>query len=443
MPLTYAFGALIWSSADAAGSVYTVALPWSPKAMAFKTVGASGLVNTWARQACRHSIGFAASTSDRRCVGSFSADAAPAADTAAINRNDAVVATVDGAGAMTGLLDLTSTSNGFQLTVDDQVPASITVFWEAWGWDSSDAAATGEIAEPGATGNSDYTTSAGLPVSAVLFAGCQLTTTAPAQGVQDSGICVGAASVFPTASSWVFVVNSDEASTTMDTDCYARGDECLAMLTIAGGVVNARASFVQSNSNGFRLNWLARTASTRRYIYLALPQSAGSFKAGTYSIDRGAVGNTATVSGLPFRPMAASLCSVGKVETSAGSSNAVANLMLGMWERSGNRQAMNAHDENGVGDSICHAQVRYDRILIWTDNNGEGTGIIAHHDLDGVFADGWRTRISESGGVSSNDLVGYLAMGVPILNQRDHTSRLRPGPFQPGPTVLGSFSGGF
>jgi hypothetical protein len=424
MALRYAFGAFVWNTADAAGTNYSHTLAWSPKAMRFWLSGQTGLTNTWSRRDVRACQGFAASPSDRRCMGVYSQDAAGSSNCGLVNQADAILATCDGNGNVTGLLDITSMSAGFQATVDQQGPVDLTVFWEAWYWDGSAVACTGEITEPAATGNQDYVTSAAVPVGLAFFSMAQTTTAAPTVSAADSSFCIGVAS--GPSNQWVFAHNADDASPTMDTDKYARSDECIAIIVVAGGNPNARATWVQKNSDGFRLNWLARNG-TRKVHYLAIPDTAGPLAAGTFTLNRQTVGNTATVSGLPFTPTAMMFCGHGSPEQAAGTSTGVFNVIVGMYQ-GGRRQCFNSHDENGTADSVCHSGVWYDATLKWEENNG--TQVVFAHDVDALFKDGFRVRVSETDfSINSADMIGYVAFGetdwIPKRGSAGQFARLR------------------
>ncbi len=182
------------------------------------------------------------------------------------------------------------------------------------------------IAEPVATGNVDYTvtgfTADGVG-QVVMFAGVQQTGASPAVGRQDSGRCVGFASGTAAANNAVAMGNSDDGSATMDTDGYCKTGECLGMIAVAGGNPSARAQLTQWNTNGFRLNWIARVTTNRRYIALAI--KGGLWQAGSYTINGNTLNATATVSGLAFQPLGVDLIGRMTVEQAAGVSTAVAS----------------------------------------------------------------------------------------------------------------------
>lgn len=446
MAFAHAFGSLQWLAADAATSTYNVSLPWTPKAMRFWMFGQSSAspTNAFARQDVRTCQGFAVSTSNRRCMGVRSVDNAASSTCALVSNAAAVLAGVTTTGSATaGLLDLTSLSSGFQLTVDEAIDADITVFWEAWTWDGSDAAAIAEFTEPGATGNVDYTTSAAVPVGLVLFGGLQTVVTAPTTAANDSGFLIGAAMPGSSRNQFVYAHNADHSSATMDTDVYIRGDECVAMIVNAGGNPNCRATFVQSNSDGFRLNWLAR-ASTRRFMYMALPASGvtGHVHVGNFTLNRQTAGVKTQVAGLPFAPESIFFTSAGKTEQAAGTAAPVFNPAVAYWSPA-RSMCIGSHDETGTPNAACFAFVRYDCALYWPENTGFGTTIY-QHQVQSVGPDSFTVLMSATDyNIDSNDMHGYIAYGNPVLSVRDGDwpRRVKPGPYKPGPSAWNSWIG--
>lgn len=406
MALLFDHRAIAWSSGDAAGTNYVQSdLSFQPVAQLFVTNGMSSATDAASAstnaQIC---IGLASSTSNRGCMGLLNVDNAAAADTQEIYRNDAVAASVSAAGAMDGLLDVSAyASNGYTLTVDDQIPASITVFALSWGGDVQ-AAEVIHFVESGATGNVDYTLAGAFKGDAVFLVGCQLTGAAPTAAVADSGIMLG----FATGPShqYVLVTNSDEGSTNADVDVYQRGDECLAMITVAGGNPNARASFVQWNSDGFRLNWIARAVTNRRYMAMVI--RGGYWRAGTVTINLQATNNTATVSGLPFTPVGAVNVTHSGVQQAAGTAAAGGLFMTGCFSSTASRRAMSYSETDGAGNMAIDVSIDYDAFFVASN---AGANVLAV-DVSAVNSDGFTANVDlGNAGASATSFHGYLAFG--------------------------------
>lgn len=414
--LAYARGAIQWLSADGATTTYSVSgLAFQPKALKFSWNGLQSATNAGSDTVHeRRGWGFATGTTARRSIASLSEDAAAAALCAGGARNDAVACTIDNAGTFDGLLDLSAiASDGFTLIVDDAAPANITIFWEAWGGDDITVAAVGDIAEPAAIGTVDYTVT-GFVAGAnpgdqvVMFSGCQSTAALNTGANTDSGFCVG----FATGAGENAVVagNSDNGSATMDTDGYRRGDECLAMIKLAGGNPNARAALTQFNTDGFRLNWIARGLTGRRYIFLAI--KGGRWRTGAYTIDATTLNATATVSGLPFQPIGLSTISGQAAESAAGTSNGPDAITCGSAASTTDRGCLITRDDNGAADSNIITVLRYDAMLGGPAAGGTA-GMLA--DLDAILSDGFRTIMDlESALASTVWWNAYLAFAAEV-----------------------------
>lgn len=415
--MQFAQGSQFWNNASGAGTVYTISgLGFQPKALMFYCVGmstASDISGIDGGSNARVSMGFATSTSNRRCQGFMSVVSAVAADCQEIYRDDAVVATVSAAGVVDGLLDLNSiTSGGFTLIVDDAAPINLRVFWLAWGGDDIVNASVGEIVEPAATGVQSYSVTgwiSPLPEdNVVLFAGCQLTAAAPTAAVQDAGFMFGAATATGAGSQFVCASNEDDGSATMDTLSYIRGDECLAMMTVAGGNPNARASFNGFDSLGFDLSWTARAVTNRRYIYLAI--QGGKWKAGNYTIDLTTIGNTTTVSGLLFSPIGAIHVSADRAQSAAGVSTTGAMQNWGVWSSLTARRNMRYFSENGTAIAEINLAIEVNEGVTFASlpTSPDPDWFV---DIDAINSDGFRVIVTTPETTPHTDFQPYLAFG--------------------------------
>jgi len=409
MALEFGHGSVQWLAADAAGVTYTISsLTFQPKALRFYWVGLQSASPTNAvSQAVseRRGVGFATSTADRRCVGTFSVDAA-AANTATVAGNTEVVITVSAAQTIDGRLDITSfTSTGFVLTVDDAAPVNITVFWEAWGGDDITVAAVGDITEPAAIGNVNYTvngfTTDGTD-QVVMFAGIQSISALGTPENQDSGLSVG----FTTNSTDVTVVgNSDDGSGTTDTDGYCIAGRCLSMITIAGGAVNALATRSAWGTNLFTLNWLNRATTGRRSIFLAI--KGGAWQSGSYTINGNTLNATATVSNLPFNPLGVSLIGRRSVAQTGTTSATQDTIGFGSGSSTTSRQSAGIQDINGLATANISTIIQYDSVLSFPSTTGT---IQASYDLNNINAAEFQIIVDTAGGVAT-EFQGYLTFG--------------------------------
>ena len=409
--MQYAHGAIQWLAADVATTVYTVSgLPFQPKALRFYWFGLGSAVDAASATVhLRRGVGFATGTADRRCVGSQDQDAAGTQVCVTGYRTDAVAMTLTSTPAADGLLDLNSiTSDGFTLIVDDQAPADITIFWEAWGGADILAAATGEIAEPAGAGDQDYVVTGNIKPDVVMFAGTQETGSAQVASRNDSELMVGFATGGRTSENVVVEGNSDDGSATSDTDGYCKTGECIAHIPVAGAATtNARALLTQFNGDGFRLNWIERGVTGRKNIYLAI--KGGVWQAGALTIAGNSGGATATVSGLAFTPIGVSLIGCMTAEQSADSTTAEDRVALGSGSSTSSRRTQGGWSEHGMGTAAeVDLIVEYDQVLAYPSAAGAVVGL---KDINAINVDGFQLIADSADGVAS-EWIGWLAFGT-------------------------------
>lgn len=407
MPLQFAHGAVQWLAADAATTNYVVTgVGFQPKAMRFYWMGLGSAADTASQTThSRRGVGFATSTSDRRCVGSQDQDAAPAMVCTSGFREDCVAMTLTSTPAADGLLDITAFgTDGFTLTVDDQAPVNITVFWEAWGGSAITNAVTGVMPEPAATGPQEYTT--GFRPDIVMTAGVQTTSAAPAATRNDSGLSAGFGFT-PGGLNAVFVVgNSDDGSGNADTDSEMVTSSLLdlhGMITTAGGVANAFATADSRSSTSFTLNWGFRAVTNRRNIYMAI--AGGQWSITQLTINATSIGNTASVSNLSFVPIG--LCVQGLMTSAIRTTED--RMSFGTASSPTSRRAQGHWSENGTGSAEIDLAIEYDQVLVFPSNAG---GVLTALDVDLMTSTGYRLIVDVAGG-STADRVNVVAFGNP------------------------------
>jgi hypothetical protein len=397
--LEFAHGRIDWLAANTVGTTHVVnTLSFQPKALMFVINGQSSATDAAAENlSARMGIGFASGTADRRCVGMIDTDAAGTMDCGDITRNDAVVATVTGAGGVDGLLDLTAlASNGFTLTVDDQGSVNLAVFWFAWGGSDITNVETLTFTEAGATGTVDYGTFA----PDVVFFAASNNTADNTQQPRDARIMFGAGTGSGGVNNqFVFVANQDDASTASDTDRYGLNSECVSQITEAGGNPNARGSYQGTVvANTFRINWLARF-DIRRYIALSI--KGGQWKANAQVADT----SPETISGLAFQPAGAIIATHGTTGQLAGTSTTEGALSVGCFSSTTSERAMAFRSENSTASSAAEIDlaIEYDACAIYPSAAG-GLDTVLH--CSAINSDGF--ALSRATG-TTNMMVGFVA----------------------------------
>lgn len=414
--LQFAHGAVQWLTSQVLNTTIPVTgLGFSPKALRFYWVGLQSNSPTAANSqavAERRGVGFASSITSRASTGTFSADASGNADCGSIFTTTACVITVDGNGAVDGLLDINSIdTDGFTLIVDDVAPANITVFWEAWGGDEITNVTIGSIAEPGAAGNQNYTATGFVasPGSSqdqcIMFAGVQSVNASGVGQIQDSGLCVGFATSTATANQVVVIGNSDDGSATMDTDGYNFTGQCLSMIVIAGGNPNARATLNAFGTDIFTLNWGARATTNRRNIYMAI--KGGQWQAGSVTIAGNTLNSTTTLGTLPFNIKGISLIGAMKPISTANTATVQDRIGFGSGLSTTSRNSAAVLDEDATADSEIDLSINYTQVLVYPSVTGT---LQTAYDINRIGANEIQLITDTAGGVA-NEWIGYLAFG--------------------------------
>lgn len=426
--MQFAHGALQWLAADAVNTIYTVnGLAFQPKALRFYWMGLGSATDLVANLTQRRGIGFAASTSDRRCVGTQDVDGAAAMTCTTGVRDDAIAATFTSAPAVDGLLDLNSiTADGFTAIVDDQAPVDLTIFWEAWGGDEITVATTGEITEPAAIGTVNYTVT-GFEAGerddqVVMFSGVQATAATPSAARNDSGWYVGFATGAAASENVVIVGNQDDGSATADADSYAQTGECVAMIAVAGGNATARAQLTAFTSNAFTLNWIVRAVTARKSIFLAI--KGGRWRAGNYLLNNTVVGNRASVFDLPFRPIGLCFLSILSAVLTAGISTPLDQMMLGTATAENSRRCWGGISDDGTANAQVALSVQYDQTLTMIN---AFAATVADYDLVVLLDQGFTSIVDTAWG-AGDEWQGYLAFGSGPAAVRAYR---RPFPYAP------------
>ena len=419
MALSFAHGAVQWLAADAATTVYTVSgLAFQPKALRFYWNGLQSATDADSEAlSSRRGVGFAVSTSDRRCVASLDTDASASTACPTGSRDDAIAATVTTAPAFDGLLDLNSiTSDGFTLIVDDAAPVNLTVFWEAWGGSDITVAATG-VAPVVATGDADYTVT-GFAVNAidqvVMFAGVQTLAAENSATAENSGLNVGFASGPNAANNIVVYGGQDHASAAADTDGYCDTGLCIVKGATPGGDANTSATLTAWIANGFRLTWVGAIFN-RRNIWLAI--KGGNWRAGSYTIEGQTLNATATVNGLGFTPIGVCLMGRMTAEQTYPTVTAQDRISLGTGTSTTSRRSMGHLSEDAVDPTEIDLTLQYDQVLCFPSDAG---ALLTAYDIAAMDVDGFSIINDLAGGVTA-EWHGYLVFGnspsSPVFSQ--------------------------
>lgn len=325
MSLSVADG-VITAGADAVNTTYTVSgLSFQPKAIFFfwcgrATTGQGEADHNWGS-------GFATSTSSRRCYISQSDHGAAAAASDHARFNDCCIATLTVAGALASKIDLNAiNSDGFQLIVDDNLPAGLVISWIAWGGSDITDVAIVDFSEPGSTGNQDisvgFALDTGQDDKAVIFLGGVDTAFGSITSWSNWMLGVAAGNSPVNA---VLTGNTIDSSDPSEADTYCRNGDCVANLGTGAAVVS-RASVSAWLSTGFRLNWAEVDGGTT-WEQSALVIKGGRWNVGDATTSTG-TSNQDEVVGIV--PKGILLASHGKAQSTADTSQAVDERIVGV-----------------------------------------------------------------------------------------------------------------
>lgn len=420
--LNFAHGAVQWLTSQVLNTTIPVTgLGFTPKALRFYWVGIQSNSPTNANTGAavideRRGVGFASSATSRASVGTFSKDNIGTSDTGSVFTTTAVVITTTAVAAVDGLLDISSfDADGFTLIVDDVAPANITVFWEAWGGDEITNVTIGSIAEPAATGTQNYTATGFVAnpsdkSQCVMFAGVQSINASGTPQAQDSGLHVGFATSTSTANNITVCGNGDDQSNLADTDGYNYTGDCLSMIVIQGGTaVNARATLSAFGTDVFTLNWLARTTTNRRSIYMAI--KGGQWVAGSTTIAGNTLNSTTTIADVPFKINGVSLIGAMKTISTAATATTEDRIGFGSGLSTASRNSMGINDvyNAGITTMVVNQSIYYDQVLVYPDQAATG-GLQTAYDISALSVNSL-TLITDTAGGVANEWIGYLVFG--------------------------------
>lgn len=408
MAMHYAHGLVQWLSADANGTNYVVTgLGFQPKAMMFVRGASTSATDAAGTGDLQKSIGVATAIDQRRCSTVISVNGQTQSTTAGVVFNDCVLGGISST-AVNAKLDLTAIgSDGFTLTVDDQSPVNVMVFWQAWGGTDITVAAVADIVEPGATGTQDITvtgfTSGATDQALIVVASSTTDTFGTITTTADSRMGLGFATGTTDATNIMVTGQSDDSSGITDTDGAGKPGMCLGTIASVGGSVASRAKVTAWGTDLFTLTWAAREQARRHF---ALAIKGGSWAAGSYTIDGSTLNATATVSGLSFTPGGVMIIGRRSTETASGSTSSVEDRMsVGFGSSTSSRRATGYWDEDALETTDINLCNEYDQILAFPDSAG---ALGSAYDLNAINADGFQIIVDTAGGVAS-EWQGYLA----------------------------------
>ena len=319
--------------------------------------------------------------------------------------DDAVVIILDTAGAVVGLVDYNGeVTNGFQLIVDDQLPANQLVTWFAiWGDELSHT--IHDFVSPSGPGNVDYVVgmalNTGADDKAVIFVGGPNAAagTYNANDVHMLGFAAG-----NTPANYVLANTALDAQTSLTEYRYHKSGECIAVIT-AAAAIGERAALTQWNSDGFRLNWTEFNGSAGLYRYSALVLKGPQFLAGDI-LSR--TDTTQTDEAVGFDPLGLIALSHSASESTADTPGTTSISSVGFVTSATSRSACCFGNVYNAGVNTTQKHTRTDAFYIGTDAGGSLDALADIVDMS-VGGGGFTFVMDDVD--TSGAFIGYLAVG--------------------------------
>ncbi len=299
-----------------------------------------------------------------------------------------VMVTINSTMATIAIADLVSfNTDGFTLnwTTNDATP-SIIHYLALGGGDLTNTK-VGEFTENTVTGNQAVTGVGFLP-DFVMFMHFGTNGTVITDGYTSLGFAKS-----PTKEGALAVTSVGGVKTT-STFRDERTDRCIVELKPHTGALNAEASFVSMDTNGFTINWLSAPASADKVFYLAL--KGGQYDVGSFT-EKSGTGPQA-VTGVGFTPKGLMLASVNNVASMAVASNNRLSFGAAHAAGAGNEGTVWSGDKDKVKPSITARSTLTTKIIRLateaapsSSSTPNGEADLSSFDSNGGFTLNWTT----------------------------------------------------
>lgn len=306
------------------------------------------------------------------------------------------------AAAYGGRLDISSITNeGITFIVGAQFQRAHRIFAVAIG--GALEAAIMEVNEPAATGVQTYTDAPFQPQQLILFA----TQVTAADATINDRMCPVIGLVRTVTSTDQHILSNSalsSSSTGHTTKSALHEGECLLNFSSIGSI-NARAVCTEFTPDGFKLNWLSRITTGRKYPVVML---AGNYelRAGRFQIGF-STGAVHTISGFPAPPDLTLLLGAGRDAMSTlGSQPTIKRVTLGAFTGPLERWSITAGSP-ASGSLNVYTGTRFDNCYL--NINPDGT-VRGRMDVDAITADGFVLDVEEAetdGGSGQSSWVLY------------------------------------
>lgn len=310
-------------------------------------------------------VGFAVSTTDRRCANSYSQDAQARGNSSRGQHVAACVGLQNAAGSgWDSLLDYNGViTGGFQVIVDAVFASAIQIHYLAVGGTDITNVSTGSFQSTTSTGNLGVTApgfqpTGGLFISAGVNSGSSFTTT---------GACLSLGAAKSSSEQGFATINAIDNPVTMDTHGLSN-DVSLIESTVGSTSPQNRITFVSFDTNGFTIN-KDEVTQPCYYHYIVWKGGQFSVKSGSTRTD----GNNISVS-YGFVPAAGLVWSA---PWGTGGEDTTDTLHQGLgWSMGGYtstsaRSAVSVRDQDAAADSNTASAIYYDAVYIHLNESAD------------------------------------------------------------------------
>lgn len=361
---------------------------FQPKALILFRNASTSAVDAVGGGAADHSIGFATSTTSRRCVSTHHNDASAAGASGCIARNDAINVNCTAAGGVDALLDVDSLdSDGWTSIIDNTYGSAPYGHVLAIG--GSDVTNVAIIDFAAATsGATQDVTGVGFPPDSLLILGISTTTSGNA-GQTSARLSIGIVGGTTAAdNASLNIVSVDGADPTV-TRSYCLNGESIVGFT-AAPAIDGRGRVSAFGSDGFTITWITNPSAAYQYYVLAI--KGGRFAVGDVLTQTDTTTDIVE-SGLDFSPVAGLLLSACKAASAAGTLDANAEASVGAFTSATTEVASGMQDVDNVATTQTSRGVEFDSSYINISSSDTLDG--AMH-VTSVDSGGYTARMSNA-----------------------------------------------
>lgn len=377
---------------------------FQPKALIVWTMGRDGTTDGVGTANSRRSMGFGVSTSSRCSVFTQSQDNVgdSAADTG--YRTDCIIGTLTTAGAVDGLLDISSVdADGVTFVVDDQFGSHITIFVLALGGSDITDAYVGNFQYNSSSASHNITAPGFQPDCAFFLSGSWSDAIPAAFGWSQFSFGAAAGATPTNAVLWG---GAEDAAPTMDTAGYCKTGECAVGVNSDVGTLDIRAYISAWLSTGFTVSYNEQgLGGSGNYYVFYLALKGGQYYLGDLLTQTDTTTDIVE-SGVGFQPTAVLFASACRAQSTADTCTAQDEMSIGAATSTSARHATAMIDEDAGTTSDITTANEFDAVYINLSTSNTRDGLM---DVKSFDSGGFTCIMDDAD--PSQAFVWYVAFG--------------------------------